>query len=294
MAYVLIAGCGDVGTKLGMNLFEAGHRVWGLKRDPSSLPSALEAIQADLSKPASLARLPKADYVFYTAAAGAYRAQRYRAVYADGVAHLLDALSKPLQRFFFVSSTSVYGQQKGEWVDEDSPAEASGFAASCLRAGERLAWDSPFPATVVRFAGIYGPGRTRLIDSVRSGNARCRDGVYTNRIHRDDCARALQHLMQLGDPAALYLGVDDAPAAQCEVLGWLAERLKVAAPRHHASVDGGARPRSNKRCRNTRLRASGFRFRYPSYQDGYAELLKDAALALPERAGKMRGQDRSL
>jgi len=282
MARILIAGCGDVGTTLGLMLQQAGHEVWGLKRRPATLPPAIRKLAADLSDPASLRdSLPPAlDYVFYTAAADGFSEEGYRAAYVDGVANLLDALQaggQPPRRLFFTSSTSVYAQCHGEWVDEDSPAEAAGFAGRCLRQGEELLWNGPYPASVIRFGGIYGPGRTRLIDSLRQGTATCVDNppVYTNRIHRDDGAAALQHLLNLSAPQALYLGVDDEPAPQCEVLRWLAGRLGVPGPQVvGAAAAPAAMLRANKRCRNTRLRASGFRFRYPSYREGYAALLE--------------------
>ncbi|HYQ93160.1 MAG TPA: SDR family oxidoreductase [Candidatus Competibacteraceae bacterium] len=282
MARILIAGCGDVGTTLGLLLQQAGHEVWGLKRHPATLPPAIRGLSADLSDPASLQnRLPPdLNYVFYTTAADGFSEAHYRAAYVDGVTHLLDALQADGQqprRLFFTSSTSVYAQCHGEWVDEDSSAEATGFAGRCLRQGEELLWNGPYPASVIRFGGIYGPGRTRLIDSLRQGNATCVDNppLYTNRIHRNDCAAALQHLMNLSAPAALYLGVDNEPAPQCEVLRWLAGRLGVPGPTVvSAATAPEAMLRANKRCRNTRLRASGFQFRYPSYREGYAALLE--------------------
>ncbi len=280
MARILIAGCGDVGAVLGSNLSAAGHVVWGLKRRPVTLPASIRGVAADLSDPASLNGLPPAlDYVFYTAAADGFSEAAYRRAYVDGVANLLRALEKAGQqprRLLFTSSTSVYAQCRGEWVDEDSPAESPSFAGRCLRQGEQLLWDGPYPATVIRFGGIYGPGRTRLLDSLRRGHATCveQPPVYTNRIHRDDCAAALQHLVQLPQPYSLYLGVDDDPAPQCEVLRWLAERLGAPGP---TMVDAAAAEeavlRANKRCSNARLRASGFRFRYPTYREGYAALL---------------------
>lgn len=274
MARVLIAGCGDVGTTLGLALTRTGHRVWGLRRNPAKLPTPIQPLAADLSDSRTLTALPPAlDYIFYTAAAGGFDEARYRAAYVEGVRNLLAALASvgaSPRRIFFTSSTSVYAQQRGEWVDEASPAEATSFAGRCLRQGETILRQGPYPATVIRFGGIYGPGRTRLIDTLRRGTATCAPGVYTNRIHRDDAAAALQHLMNLSGPAALYLGVDDDPALQCEVMSWLAARLGAPDP---VQVDADQRTRANKRCRNTRLRESGFHFRYPSYRDGYAALL---------------------
>jgi nucleoside-diphosphate-sugar epimerase len=143
--------------------------------------------------------------------------------------------------------------------------------------GERILLGGLFPATVLRLGGIYGPGRTRLIDRVRRGLAVCTDGppLYTNRIHRDDCAGALRHLMTLAEPASLYLGVDHEPAEQCEVLRWLARQLGVSPPRLEPPLGSTPRRQSNKRCSNARLVASGYAFRYPGFRDGYSALLDE-------------------
>ena len=284
MARILIAGCGDIGTVLGLNLARSDHQVWGLKRHPEALPTPIQPVAADLTQLDSLSDslcslVTQLDAVVYIASADGYNEAAYQAAYVDGIANLLTVLeneSQPIQRLLFVSSTSVYGQNDGSWVDEDSPATADGFAGRCLRAGEQLAWESAFPATVVRFAGIYGPGRTRLLDSISAQTATCTAGVYSNRIHRDDCAGVLQHLHDLAQPAALYLGVDDSPMPLCDVMDWLAERLQQPKPqRTTIAAESSQRMRSNKRCRNTRLHNSGYRFRYPSYKEGYAELLDE-------------------
>lgn len=280
MTRIVIAGCGDVGAALGVRLAAAGHEVWGLKRDPSALPGSIRPLAVDLTRPETLSALPSGiERVVYAASAGGYSPERYRAAYVDGVRNMLAVLeqrAEAVQRFVLVSSSSVYGQGNGEWIDEDSPAEAEGFAAENLRVGERLVLESGYSATVVRFAGIYGPGRTRLIRQVRSGNASCEAGLYTNRIHRDDCAGVLQHVLGLAEPAEIYLGVDDAPALQCEVLDWLAGELGRPAPMVATGDRDRVRPRSNKRCSNRRLRASGWTPSYPDYRAGYRALLDGA------------------
>ncbi|HRD48731.1 MAG: SDR family oxidoreductase [Candidatus Competibacter sp.] len=290
MARILIAGCGDVGATLGQSLSGAGHEIWGLKRRPADLPPGIRPLAADLTDPATLTTLPSAlDFVVYSAAATGFSADAYQAAYVTGVRNLLNALADAGQqprRLLFTSSTSVYAQHQGEWVDEDSPAEADGFSGRCIREGERLMGTSRWPAVAVRFGGIYGPGRTRLIESVRDGSATRPAGppLYTNRIHRDDCARVLEHLLFLPDAESIYLAVDDDPAPLDEVLDWLA--IQVGAPKPplaaHPLLKPGAqagshpalRMRASKRCRNARLRASGFNFRYPGYREGYAALLR--------------------
>jgi hypothetical protein len=205
---------------------------------------------------------------------------------STGVRNLLDALragGPTTERLLFTSSTSVYAQHQGEWVDEDSPAVAEGFSGRCIRAGERLLWDSGWPAVAVRFGGIYGPGRTRLIDSVREGSATCSDrpaGLHQPHPPRRLRPGAGTPAQFLPDPEPLYVAVDDDPAPLDEVLSWLATN---SAPRNRPVAsqsplkpgagairrDSCARMRASKRCRNARLRASGFQFRYPSYRDGY-------------------------
>jgi nucleoside-diphosphate-sugar epimerase len=180
------------------------------------------------------------------------------------------------RRVLFTSSTAVHAQSAGEWVDETSPTEPRHFSGRRVLEGEKLLLNGPFPATVIRFGGIYGPGRTSLIERVRQGVATCRDGppLYTNRIHRDDCAGALQHLMTLPEPDSLYIGVDHEPADQCDILRWLA--VQIGAPPPCVEVASGAetrRHRTNKRCGNAKLLRSGYVFRYPTFREGYTALL---------------------
>ena len=279
MSAVLIAGCGDVGSELGRRLLADGHEVYGLRRRAHLLPEGVLPVQADLRESASLGAIPDGiDILCYTASADGRSPEAYRAAYVEGLRNVLLALSRQcvIRRVLYTSSTRVYPQDAGEWVDEDSPAEGSDVYARILLEGEAVARAGASCALVVRFGGIYGPGRTRLIDLVRRG-APCRAAHYTNRIHRDDCARALRHLMRLERPAPVYLGTDHEAATQCEVMDWLAERLGLPArPRGDESPE-----LTGKRCRNTRLVSSGFRFAYPSYREGYGALTPGPAP--PER-----------
>src|SRR5262249_22460370 len=241
--------------------------VWGLRRHPKGLPPGLHPVAADLTLPESLRALPCGiDVVFYTAAAQRRTDEAYRVAYVDGLSHLLAALQQQHQRprrIFLTSSTGVYAQCHGEWVDESSPTQPTHFSGLRLLEGAALLRQSPFPATVVRLAGIYGPGRTRLIDSVRQGTAICPAGepVYVNLIHRDDCVGALYRLLRFAYPAPLYLGVDHHPVEQGTLLRWLAAELGVPSPPLEEVPDAiRHRARSNKRCRNGRLVAAGYAF----------------------------------
>ncbi len=277
MSRVLIAGCGYVGAALGEQLAVDSHTVWGLRRRPLSLPQGVLPIAADLAVPTTLEGLPSdLDVVFTMAAPTGSDDAVYRAAYVDGLRHLLEALGKQGQRpsrVFFVSSTAVYAQQRGEWVDESSATEPTHFTGVRLLEGERAVLDGPYPGVVVRFGGIYGPRRVQLVERVRAGRAEYARGrpQFTNRIHRDDCAGVLRHLMEVEDPAPVTIGVDCEPADQRSVLEWLAGALGAPPPRPVPA--GKGTPRSNKRCRNDRLLATGYVFRYPTFREGYRAVI---------------------
>lgn len=282
---VLIAGCGYVGTALAERLGGEGHVVWGLRRHPEGLPPGVRPLAADLTDAGTLEGLPEGlDVIFYTAAADGFTDAGYQAVYVEGLRHLLNALRRRGQkprRIFFTSSTVVYAQSAGEWVDEASPTTPVHFAGLRMLEAERLVLGGPFPATVLRLGGVYGPARAGLVERVRRGEAACPEGppVYTNRIHRDDCAEALRHLMQVPQPDSIYVGVDHEPAEEGVVLRWLAEQLGVSLPPAQPPANISVRRRrGNKRCRNTKLLASGYIFRYPTFREGYGALLSGEAL----------------
>jgi nucleoside-diphosphate-sugar epimerase len=282
---VLIAGCGYIGTALGSLLAAEGQTVWGLRRDPATLPSEIRPWAADLTSPDTLQTLPSAiDWVIYSAAPDTHDDTAYRSVYVDGLNNLLHALTVQQahpRRVFLTSSTGVYGESSGAWVDETSPTEPREFGGIRLLEGERLLLNGPFPATVLRLGGLYGPGRASLIKQVRQGEIAWGDDetpVYFNRIHRDDAAGALRHLMMLPSPDPVYLGVDHEPTTLAVLLDWLADALGVAPTRPgESSKTRTARHPANKRCRNAKLVASGYTFRYPTFREGYAALLTGQA-----------------
>ncbi|MFC0709573.1 SDR family oxidoreductase [Azorhizophilus paspali] len=276
---LLIAGCGDVGSHLGERLAAAGWHVHGLRRRVAALPATILPLCGDLESTQCPAGWPsgRIDYLVYSAAASRHDEPGYRAAYVQGLCHVLDWLARHGQkprRLLFVSSTGVYGQQEGEWVDENSPTEPSGFSGRVLLEAERLALGSGLPASVVRLAGIYGPGREWLLGQVRrGGRIAATPPLYGNRIHRDDAAGLLAFLLEADARgvalADCYLGVDDTPAPLHEVVAWLRGRLGVT----EEGTESIGQRAGNKRCSNARARALGWVPRYPDYREGYAALL---------------------
>ena len=249
---LLIAGCGYVGERL----LATWPGAVGLRRSPAEA-----SIQADLEDPAALRALRgEFDAVAFMAAPGSRSDEAYRRTYVTGLQNVIEAI-RP-ERLVFASSTAVYHQQDGEIVDEASPTEPTSFTGQRLFEAEQLARNAG--GSVLRFGGIYGPGRTALIRRVNEGVAL--KERWTNRIHRDDCAAMVAHVLRVPEPAATYIGVDNDSCLLSEVTGFIAAAMDRPAP----NVEGEP---SGKRCQNHAIRSSGFAFRYPSYRAGYPAVI---------------------
>ncbi|TBU80201.1 NAD(P)-dependent oxidoreductase [Pseudomonas daroniae] len=281
VASVMIAGCGDVGSRLAVRLRDAGWQVYGMRRTVSELPEGILPVAGDLHEPGCPDQWPLGDldYLVYSAAASQHDEPGYRQAYVDGLRHVLNWLQSRGQRpkrLLFVSSSGVYAQADGEWIDETSPARAQSYSGRVMCEAEQVAWSSDIPATVVRLTGIYGPGREWLLKQVRMGyRVSVEPPLYGNRIHADDAAGLLAFLLQAesaGEPLDdCYIGVDDEPAPLHEVVGWLRQRLGV----EHWAEESAVRRSGSKRCSNARARALGWSPQYPSYREGYAAVLRE-------------------
>lgn len=266
---VLVAGAGDIGLRAARRLAERGHRVFALRRQP--VPAADDPwtwVRGDLTAPASLHGLPTVDAVVFAPAPDRRDEAAYRAVFVDGLRHLVEALPEKPRRTVFVSSSAVYGEQGEGWVDEDTPPAPPGFNGQVLLEAERWLAAADIGGVAVRFAGLYGPGRTQLLERLREGKAvvpRERQ-VFANRIHVDDAAAALVHVLALPEPAPVYVGVDDTPLPINVLYDHLADLLGVPRPAEGPGPAGVG----SKRLSNARLKASGFRCRWPDARQGYA------------------------
>jgi len=267
---ILIAGAGDLGLAVAARLARQGTAVMTLNRSGRGVPDAV-AVVADLGQPDTLRTLPLIRTVILTVAPPTPNDDGYRLAYVDGPRNLLDALGSSVTRVIVVSTTGVYGENRGGWVDETTPTEPLRSTAGLVRVGED-AISQRQPTTIVRASGIYGPGRTRLIDQVRSGEARIapnRAPQWTNRIHRDDLADAVVHLAGLTDPPPLVIATDHQPAPRDEVYQFLADHFVVS-----LAIDDDTTPTpTGKRCHNDLLVATGWQPRYPTYREGYEQVL---------------------
>lgn len=269
---VLIAGCGDVGNVLATALLQDGHTVFGLKRDTSTLPAGVQPIGADLLNPATLIDLPTdIDSLVFMPTPASRDQAGYEAIFIQGWKNLWAGLKQAQSRVLLVSSTAVYGEDRGGIVDEETTPGPTRFNGRILLKMEQLAGRCTENLVIVRISGIYGPGRERLIRLAVSEGLEVQQAppYFTNRIHRDDAAAALKHLLAIERPESLYLATDDQPVPRYEVVEWLAKIQGSTSPK--GLVDENAS--RGKRVSNRRLRDSGFVLSYPDYKAGYGAVL---------------------
>ncbi len=281
MAKILIVGCGSIGFELATVLITKGHHVTALKRhlaDPI-LNSGMDYFSADIRSATDLKHLPKDfEQIFFIVSPDQRTETAYRAIYQTGLDNLLEHFAGQMHvpHWFFVSSSSVYGQTDGAWVDESSPAEPKNITSQLIRDAElKLLLSTQAKHTIVRLSGIYGPGREWLIRKTQQIPAlQKHPPYYTNRIHQRDCVGILSFLLEQRlqgvSLQSCYLASDDNPATLWDVVSWLATQLHITQPREKPGETGMS---MNKRCCNKRLKELGYQFQYPDYKQGYLSLI---------------------
>jgi nucleoside-diphosphate-sugar epimerase len=284
---VAILGCGYVGLELGRQLTAAGHRPIGVRRSDSGIEAiedaGFEAVQADVTDAETLAAVPDVDALVFAASSGGRDAEAALKVYVEGLRTVIEhfgARDESPERLVYTSSTGVYGDHDGDFVDEETPLDPMTDKTEVLAEAERVALDVSanhgIEGTVARFAGIYGPERTRL---ERYLEGPVTEG-YLNMIHRDDAAGAVRFLLEQDlARGEVVLVVDDEPVSKWELADWIADECGEPAPPKQTTEERlddedlservKRRVLTSKRCSNEKLRNLGYDFNYPTYREGY-------------------------
>lgn len=276
--HVIVAGCGWLGAAIARRLVFQGIRVTGVRRDPARAEAlralGVEPLSLDLSAPGAESRLPRADALIACQAAVAEGVSAYLAAYLDANRALLAAAARDGARLVYTGSTGVFGQSDGLDVDEDTPPAPASETGEVLADAEAMvvgAGRGGLPACVVRLSGLYGPGRTGIVERVRSGRLALGAGedAWMNFCHQDDAATFVLAALERAAPGGVYHGSDAAPARRGEVVRWIADRIGVA-PGHADAAPAGP----NRRIRSERTRAAlGVTLSYPSFRDGLLPLV---------------------
>jgi nucleoside-diphosphate-sugar epimerase len=268
---MLIAGCGYVGQAAADLFYARGWAVQGWTRSAESAASLSGKPYAvrnvDVSRRAEVAECAeKFDAVIHCASSSGGDADMYRQLYLDGVRNLLETF--PRSKLLFTSSTSVYAQRDGSWVTEESETKPMRETSRILLEVERLVLDHG--GIVARLAGIYGPGRSAMLNKFMAGAAIIdpENDRFVNQVHRDDIAAALFFLLNReAEGAQIYHVVDDQPILQSECYRWLAQRLNRPPPLFGRSTQQRKRGDSDKRVSNAKLRRLGWTPQYPTFAE---------------------------
>jgi len=269
-----IAGCGYVGQAAADLFYARGWAVQGWTRSAESAASlsgkSYAVRNVDVSRRAEVAQCAPAaagfDAVIHCASSSGGDADMYRQLYLDGGRNLLEIF--PRSKLLFTSSTSVYAQRNGSWVTEESETKPMRETSRILLKAERLVLDHG--GIVARLAGIYGPGRSAMLNRFMAGAAIIdpENDRFVNQVHRDDIAVALFFLLNReAEGAQIYHVVDDQPILQSECYRWLAQRLNRPLPLYGRSTQQRKRGDSNKRVSNTKLRRLGWTPKYPTFAE---------------------------
>lgn len=287
---ILIAGFGDLGHAIARQALEderwRATPILALRRSPPDLTGLpnVRWCAADLMNVETITTAIQAaenaspiSHVVYCAAPNERTEQAYRRIYVNGLQNVVNAFKahacQTPPMVLFVSSTAVYDSQSEGVFNESSPTEPRGFNGQVLCQAESWLLENSPRCTVLRLSGIYGPGKQRLLDSIARGMARVpADNHYVaNRIHLEDAARAVLHLLG-GGHHGVFIGSDNCPLPLATLYANLAEMLDAPPPQL-----GEASPMmGKKRLSNQKLLDTGFTFKWPDSLTGYAAIIKQS------------------
>lgn len=273
----LIIGCGYLGRRAAARWTATGRTVAALtRRNADTLRNlGVTPVVGDVLDPTSLRALPAAGTVLYAVGMDRASGRSMREVYLDGLRHVLDTLPTP-RRFVYVSSTGVYGQTDGSWVDETSVTEPAEESGRIGLDAERLLREKLPAAIVLRFAGIYGPDRLLRKQPLLKCEPLVGDPEkWLNLIHVDDGADAVLAAEAHAAPGETYTVADDEPVRRRDFYTLLAELLHAPPARFEPRDEPGA---ANRRVSNRTARARlNWVPRFPSYRAGLPAAVRDSA-----------------
>ena len=285
----LVVGCGYLGQPVAASWLADGDQVFVTTRCETRAAELANAgfrpIVCDVTQPESLSQLSAVSaYQTVLFAVGFDRQSdsSIEDVYVDGLRHVLAALPKT-HCFIYISSTGVYGQSQGEWVDEQSPCEPTRAGGKACLAAERLLQSSSWTeqAVVLRLAGIYGPGRIPNRSRLIAGQPMIAPtDSYLNLIHVEDAVRAIRSCAQSARPPVTYVVSDNHPVRRRAYYTELA-RLSGIRPSSITFIDAADDARDQRRTGNKRVRSTAIldalqiAWQYPDYRHGLAAVVAD-------------------
>jgi len=280
----LVIGCGYLGRRVARRWLKMGDTVFAVTRDPARADEfeqdGILPFVADIHDVSSLAGLPEVDTVLYAVGFDRSGGRSIRDAFVEGLENVLSRLPAPRGRFIYISSTGVYGQDDGQWVDEESPCQpVRDGGQACLDAENRLLEEDPgFESCRLRLAGIYGPDRIPRRAELQAGKAISASPTgWLNLVHVDDAARVVVAAADASEFPDLLLVADGCPLRREDYFKELCRQLD--APPVCFEDSGGDSERSqralsSKRVSNQKMLASlDLTLEFPRFSAGLAAIL---------------------
>ncbi len=275
---VLIIGCGYLGSRAARLWQDAGCQVFAVTRSPDRAPRlaalGLHPIVADITQPHSLSQLPAADTVLFAVGFDRSKYDNIEDVYVAGLNNVLPHLVQATRHFVYISSTGVYGDADGQWVDESTePSPRRPGAMACLKAEQQIQASSlATRSTILRLAGIYGAERVPRLAAIKERKwSRLSPQGHLNLIHVQDAAAICFQIVKQQMKNELFLVSDGQPCPRREFYEFVAQEVGTGPIDWNGSPaeDALARSQLDKKISNQKLvQAIGYQFIYPDYSSG--------------------------
>lgn len=274
---ILIIGCGYVGERVAKLWLEQGHHVTALTRSAQHADAwhqqGIKPVVGDVLNVESLTALPVADLCLYAVGYDRQASPSKEQVYVQGLKNVLSEIAEQIPHVIYISSSSVYGQDNGEWVDENSATEPTSPGGEiCLAAEQTLREFYPEDhssrkATIVRCSGIYGPGRMLARQSqLENGEPfQGNPDAWLNLVHVDDIVHAVDVLARSDAQHPLYLLSDTQPISRRDFYTQLAKALNAPSPNFEVTDSESF----NKRINSERIRNEfNLKMKHPTIESG--------------------------
>jgi len=275
---LLVIGCGKLGQKLGLLAKKTPLDLLGFKRKKITSTN-IRIEQQDIFDKSFFdkVKIHSPDFILYSLSADEQSEKSYRRNYIEGLKQVIKSIKyiNNFQHLFFVSSTSVYGDNNDQFIDEFSETSPKNFRGTILLEAENLLNTVKFNSTILRLSGIYGSGRNYMIKLSQDAESWPKVDRWTNRINEDDAANfiifLLNQCLQGEIPEKLYLLTDKEPVTLFRLLNWIRQNLNLK-----NKINITSDPILGKRLRSSIIPSLKFEYKYPTYKQGYKELIQEA------------------
>lgn len=275
---LLVIGCGKLGQKLGLLAKKTPLDLLGFKRKKITSTN-IRIEQQDIFDKSFFdkVKIHSPDFILYSLSADEQSEKSYRRNYVEGLKQVIKSIKyiNNFQHLFFVSSTSVYGDNNDQFIDEFSETSPKNFRGTILLEAENLLNTVKFNSTILRLSGIYGSGRNYMIKLSQDAESWPKVDRWTNRINEVDAANfiifLLNQCLQGEIPEKLYLLTDKEPVTLFRLLNWIRQNLNLK-----NKINITSDPILGKRLRSSIIPSLKFEYKYPTYKQGYKELIQEA------------------